>query len=246
MINHLSGHATIDTDVLTRDETGLVRAEKEHHIGYIQWIANTSCRLLNGIGTFIDGVGRVNPPWRDAVYTNLSSKTDCQGVSQSRYATFCCSITFRLWLTHTVTRGRYIDDGRSFGEMWSKEFGEIERCRNTDTQGILELLIAALVYALHQWQGIVDEIIHMPMLGNHFLSKLLQHLFVCKVAHKVVTLLFINYANCGSKFLEFFCYPSSDAFCTTCDDYYFIFEIHICVSSLNWNFKSKIDCIICS
>ena len=59
MIYHLSGHATIDTDVLTRDEASLFRAEKEHHISYVQWIANTSCRLLNGIGTFINGVGRV-------------------------------------------------------------------------------------------------------------------------------------------------------------------------------------------
>ena len=131
MIYHLSSHAAINTDVLTRDETSLVRAKKEYHIGYIQWIANTSSRLLNGIGTFIDGVGRVNPSRRYAVYTHLSCKTDCQGVSQSHNATFCCRITFRLWLTHTVTRGRYIDDGRSFGEMWSKELGEIERSRSS-------------------------------------------------------------------------------------------------------------------
>ena len=108
--------------------------------------------------------------------------------------------------------------------MWSKEFGEIERCCNTNTQGILELLITTLVYALHQWQGIVDEIIHMPMLLNDILGKLLQHLFVSKVANKVVTLLFIDYANSCSKFLEFFCYTSSDALCTTCDDYYLILK----------------------
>ena len=81
MIYHLSGHAAIDTYVLTRDETSLVRAEKEHHIGDVHW-----------------------------------------------------------------------------------------------------------------------------------------------VAHKVVTLLFVDYANSSSKFLEFFCYTSSDALCTTCDDYYFIFD----------------------
>ncbi len=69
MIYHLSGHATIDTDVLARDETSLVRAKKERHIGYIQWITNTSCWLLNGIGHFIDDVGCVNPPRRNAVYT---------------------------------------------------------------------------------------------------------------------------------------------------------------------------------
>ncbi len=61
MINHLAGHAAIDTDVFARDETSLVGAEIEHHIGYIQWIAHTSCWLLNGIGTFIDGVGCINP-----------------------------------------------------------------------------------------------------------------------------------------------------------------------------------------
>ena len=119
--------------------------------------------------------------------------------------------------------------------MWSKELCEIERSCHPHAQGILELLIAALVYALHQWQGIVDEIVHMPMLLNDILGKLLQHLFVSKVTHEVVTLLFIDYANCGSKFLEFFCYTSSDTLRTTCYDDYFILEIHICVSSLNWN-----------
>ena len=49
MVNHLPGHATVNADVLARDETSLVRAEKEHHIGYIQWIANSSYRLLGGI-----------------------------------------------------------------------------------------------------------------------------------------------------------------------------------------------------
>ena len=83
MIYHLSSHAAINTDVLTRDETSLVRAKKEYHIGYIQWIANTSSRLLNGIGTFIYSVGSINPPRRYTVYSHLSSKTDCQGVSQS-------------------------------------------------------------------------------------------------------------------------------------------------------------------
>ena len=92
MIYHLSGHAAINTDVLACDETSLVRAEEEHHIGYVQRIANSSCRLLNGIGTFIDSVGCVNPSRRDAVYTNLSGKTDSQSVSQSHNATFCCRI----------------------------------------------------------------------------------------------------------------------------------------------------------
>ena len=46
---------------------------------------------------------------------------------------------------------------------------------------------------------------------------------------------FVDYANSCSKFLEFFCYTSSDTSRTTCYDDYFIFEIHICISSINWN-----------
>ena len=109
--------------------------------------------------------------------------------------------------------------------MWSKEFCKIERSCNANTQGILELLITALVYALHQWQGIVDEIIHMPVLGNHILCKLLQHLFVSKVTNKVVALLFIDYTNSCSEFLKFFCNTSSDALRTACYYDYFILEI---------------------
>ena len=61
MINHLAGHAAIDADVLARDETSLVRAKIEHHVGYIQRVANTTSGLLNGIGAFIDFVIRINP-----------------------------------------------------------------------------------------------------------------------------------------------------------------------------------------
>lgn len=53
MINHLSGHATVDADVFACDESCLVRAEKQHHIGNVQWIANTSCRLLHRICALI-------------------------------------------------------------------------------------------------------------------------------------------------------------------------------------------------
>ena len=102
MIDHLAGHAAIDADVLARDESGLVGAEIEHHIGNVQRIPHTTDWLLCGIGTFIDGVGDVNPTRRDGVYTYLSGKTDSQGMSQRRNAAFCCRIAFRLRLAHTV------------------------------------------------------------------------------------------------------------------------------------------------
>ncbi len=63
MVYHLVGHATIDADVFSRDETCLVGTKIEHHVGDIQRIADTSDGLLNGIGAFIDGVGSVYPAW---------------------------------------------------------------------------------------------------------------------------------------------------------------------------------------
>lgn len=63
MIDHLVGHATIYADVLTRNETCLVGTEEQHHVGNIHRIADTSCRLLCGIGAFIDRIVSVYPTW---------------------------------------------------------------------------------------------------------------------------------------------------------------------------------------
>ena len=54
-------HAAIYADILACDETSLVGTEIQYHIGYVHWIADTSCGLLNGIRAFIDGIVRVNP-----------------------------------------------------------------------------------------------------------------------------------------------------------------------------------------
>ena len=44
------GHATVDADVLSRDETRLVGTEEKHHVGDVQRITDTTDGLLNGIG----------------------------------------------------------------------------------------------------------------------------------------------------------------------------------------------------
>ena len=124
--------------------------------------------------------------------------------------------------------------------MWSKELGEIERCRHAYTQGILELLVTALRDAFHQWQSIVDEKVHMAVLLNHFFGKLLQRLFVSKVAYKVIALLLVDDTNRSSSLPELFSNATSDALCAICDDGYFIFEINVRFSSLNWNLSDGI------
>ena len=63
MVYHPVGHATVDADVLARDETRLVGTEIEHHVGNVQRIANTTDGLLNSIGAIIDGVGSVYLTW---------------------------------------------------------------------------------------------------------------------------------------------------------------------------------------
>ena len=73
------------------------------------------------------------------------------------------------------------------------------------------------------------------MLLNDILGKLLQHLFVSKVAHKVIALLLIYYADSGSSLLELFGNTPSDALRATCYDDNFILEIHFYFTLLNWN-----------
>ena len=102
MVDHQTGHAAIDADVLACDETCLVGAKEEHHVGDVEGIADTSCGLLNGIGTLIDGVGGVDPSRGDGVDAHLSGKTDCQGMGQCGNATFGCRVAFGLRLAHAV------------------------------------------------------------------------------------------------------------------------------------------------
>lgn len=47
-----------------------------------------------------------------------------------------------------------------------------------NAHSILEFLIAALINAPHQWQGIIDEIINVSIFLNDLLGKALQHRLV--------------------------------------------------------------------
>ena len=88
VVNHLPGHAAVDADVLARDKSSPVRAEKEHHIGDIKGISDSAGRLLRGIRAFVDGVCRIYPPRGDGVHPCFSRQTDSQCVGQCSNATF--------------------------------------------------------------------------------------------------------------------------------------------------------------
>ena len=77
MVNHLSGHATVDTDVLACDKSGLVRAEVQHHVDDVHRIAYTTCRLLHRICAIIFLKVCIYPNWRNRVDPCLA--TECGG-----------------------------------------------------------------------------------------------------------------------------------------------------------------------
>ena len=58
VVDHKPGLPAINADVLAGDETGFVGGQEQHHVGDVQRIAHPTRRLLDGIGAFIDGVGR--------------------------------------------------------------------------------------------------------------------------------------------------------------------------------------------
>ena len=49
MVNHQAGHAAVNADVLTGNESGLVRAKVHDHRRYVFRIADTARRLLDCI-----------------------------------------------------------------------------------------------------------------------------------------------------------------------------------------------------
>ena len=227
VVCHLTGHAAVNADVLACDEARLVGTEIEHHVCNIQGIAHTSDWLLHGVGTLVNGIGGVNPTGRNTVHAYPARQTYGKSMGQCRNAALCSRLALCLRLAHAVARGRDVHDGSTFGEIRGEELGEVERSRHAYAHGILELLVAALVDALHQRQGIIDEEIHMTVLIYHFFSELLQYLFVSKVANKVVALLLIYHTSRSACFLKLFRNTPSDALCTTSYYGYFSFEIHI-------------------
>ena len=103
MINHLVGHATVNTDVFARDEARLVGTEVQDHVGDIHGIAYPAGGLLSGIGPFINGISYVNPTWRNGVDADTAGKTDRQRMSQRRNSALGSGVALGLRLAHAVT-----------------------------------------------------------------------------------------------------------------------------------------------
>ena len=67
MIDHLFGHAAVDTDVLASDESRLVGGKEENHVRNVERIADTTCEVLRSVRPGTSFERGVNPFWRDGV-----------------------------------------------------------------------------------------------------------------------------------------------------------------------------------
>ena len=92
MVNHLLGHATVNADILASDEACLFAAKKQHHMGYVHGISHPTGRLLDGIGTFVNGISHIYLTRRNGVYPCSSRQAYRQCVRECRNAPFGCRI----------------------------------------------------------------------------------------------------------------------------------------------------------
>ena len=117
------------------------------------------------------------------------------------------------------------------GKVGRKQFGKIKRRGNPYPQGVVELFIAARVDALHQRQGVVDEVVHMAIVGNHLTGKRLQDRLIRQIPLVVRIGQQVDDTHMCSGLSEFPGNGFSDAFGTSGDHGDFVFK-HIRSSSV--------------
>ena len=71
MVNHQLGHPAINADILSGNESSLIRAKEHNHICDIHRIADATDWLLQGIRTFIYRVSRIDPSRGNRVHPDL-------------------------------------------------------------------------------------------------------------------------------------------------------------------------------
>ena len=224
VVDHKPGLTAINTDVFAGDETGFVGGQEQHHVGDIQRIAHPAGRLLDGVGAFVDGVSRVDPAGRDGVDPHLSGEADRQRMGQRGNSALGSGVAFTLGLAHPIPGGRDIDDAAPRGEVWRKQFAQIERRGNADCHGLLELLIGAFVDTQEQGRRVVHQHIHPTIFPDNPLGKVLQCGLVGKIAHIMVTFCLVDDANMGAVLLELLGDTLANPVGTAGDNDYFVLE----------------------
>ena len=90
------------------------------------------------------------------------------------------------------------DHRRAGGEVGQQQLGQIERRGDAHRQGIGEFLPGAIVNAFHQWEGVVDQIIHVPAFFNHGRRETLQIFLLRHVAHEPAAQLDVDDVHRGA------------------------------------------------
>ena len=224
MVYHLLGHAAINADIFPSDEACLVGAEKEHHVGNVHRMTHAPCRLLHGIGALIHGIGGVNPTRRNGVHPCLASKAHCQGVSESGYTTLGCGVALSLRLAHAVARGGDIHDRGTLSQVRLEKFDQIEGGGDAYTEGILKLIVATLIDALHQGQSVVDDAVHCGVPTEDVGCKGFEHLFLRNVAHEMSSIGLVNNIHMGPLGTKLIGNTLAYAVGATGHDDYLVFE----------------------
>ena len=60
VVDHKTGLTAIDADILAGNKASFLGGQKQHHIGNVQGIAHTTCRLLEG--NYQANFGMINQP----------------------------------------------------------------------------------------------------------------------------------------------------------------------------------------
>ena len=110
MVDHQFCLASVNADIFAGDEACLVGCQKQHHVGNVQGISHPACRLLDGIGAFVNGVGGVDPAGGDGVDPDAPGKAHRQGMGQGRDAALGRGVALGLGLAHPVPGGGDVDD----------------------------------------------------------------------------------------------------------------------------------------
>ena len=102
VIDHLFCHAAVDADIFAGDETRLVRAEEEHHVGDVHRVAHAACGVLRGVRALVFRAGGVDPSGGYGIDADPPCKAYGERVRERRDAALGRGVAFRLRLAHPV------------------------------------------------------------------------------------------------------------------------------------------------
>ena len=102
VVDHVFGHADINTNILAHDETSFIGREEQNHVRDIERIADTTGEVLRSIRSGIRLERGVDPARRNRIDANTSCKACGKGVRKRGNAAFGRSVALRLRLAHPV------------------------------------------------------------------------------------------------------------------------------------------------